>query len=291
MYMAQLSGPAGARFMSHLQPVSYLFLAVASFLAGAINAIAGGGTLLTFPTLLASGISPVIANATNTVAMVPGAIAGAYSFRADLPALGKLLKIFAAPAIIGGFVGAKLMLLGGDKVLAMLVPWLILAGSLLFLLQEPLAKRAVARAQQQASPAGAEAAARAEGKPAEFRNVPMVVLLVFLVAIYGGYFGAGMGILTLAALGYMGMTDIHQMNGVKNILTASVNLVASIAFILEGRVDGLIAVLMAAGAILGALSSGGIALKIGQRRVRQLIIFIGLGITVWMFYKQATGGL
>ncbi|HEY9791598.1 MAG TPA: sulfite exporter TauE/SafE family protein [Candidatus Obscuribacterales bacterium] len=277
--------------MSHIGPVSYLILAAASFLAGGINAVAGGGTILTFPTLLACGITPVVANATNTIALVPASLAGAYSFRKELPNLSRTIKLFALPSIIGGFVGAKLMLLGGDHLLSMLVPWLILAASTLFLLQEPISRLAAKRAQQKTAATHSEQSKGTNPEDAHLQNVPAVIIFMFLVAVYGGYFGAGIGILTLAALGFLGMTNIHQMNGVKNILTASINLVATITFIMAGRIDGLIALLMSCGTILGALSSAGVALKLGQRRVRQLIIIIGFGITALMFYRQAHGGL
>jgi uncharacterized membrane protein YfcA len=277
--------------MSHIDPASYLLLAAASFLAGGINAVAGGGTLLTFPTLLACGVSPVVANATNTVALVPASLAGAYSFRKELPNIRRTIKLFALPSIVGGFVGAKLMLVGGDHVLAMLVPWLILGASVLFLLQEPISRLAAKRAQKQGAGGATEESPDAQLEHSHLQNVPGVITFMFLVAVYGGYFGAGIGILTLAALGFLGLTNIHQMNGVKNILTASINLVATITFVLAGRIDGLIALLMSCGTILGALSSAGIALKLGQRRVRQLIIAIGFSITALMFYKQAHGGL
>ena len=111
-------------------------------------------------------------------------------------------------------------------------------------------------------------------------------MFVLIVSIYGGYFGAGMGILTLAALGFLGMTNIHQMNGVKNILAAAINLVATITFVCDGKVDWIIALIMASAATLGGLSGAGAALKIGPKRVRQVIVRIGFGIAAIMFWRR-----
>ena len=263
-----------------LTPLTYVFLAGASFVAGAMNAVAGGGTLLTFPTLLGAGIAPVIANATSTLSLVPASVAGAYGFRKELPALRKTLKLFFIPAILGSLVGAKLMLWGGDSLLSTLVPWLILGAALLFLLQEPISRKLTSLSKHK-QPLDEAAAA-----DALYQNVPFVVIFIFLMAIYGGYFGAGMGILTLAALGFLGFSNIHQMNGLKNILAALINLVATVTFILAGRIDWLIALIMASGAVLGGLFGAGIAMKVGQKRVRQAVVFIGFSIAAVIFWKQ-----
>jgi uncharacterized membrane protein YfcA len=274
--------------MSELTPLTFAFLAAASFVAGAMNAVAGGGTLLTFPTLLGAGIPPVVANATSTISLVPGSIAGAYGFRAELPSMLKTLKLFAVPSIIGSFVGAKLMLWGGDKLLATLVPWLILSASGLFVLQEPIS-RWLARSQKHADNADGQPdvdASEASAIEGLYKKAPFVMVFMFVVAVYGGYFGAGMGILTLAALGFMGFRNIHQMNGLKNILAASINLVATITFICAGRIDWLVALIMATGAVLGGLSGAKLALKVGQKAVRRTVIFIGFSIAALFFWRQ-----
>jgi uncharacterized protein len=267
--------------MAVLPPPTYVFLAAASFIAGAMNSVAGGGTLLTFPSLLGAGITPVMANATSTLSLVPGSLAGAYGFRSELPELRRTVKLFALPAIFGGFIGAKLLLWGGDSLLSRLVPWLILGASSLFLLQEPISRRLARRAAQVPDNA------RNALDELPVKHVPAVMFFVFLVAIYGGYFGAGIGILTLAALGFLGLTNIHQMNGLKNILAASINLVATITFIMAGKIDWLIAALMGTAAVLGGLAGAGLALKLGQKRVRQFVILIGFSIAALMFWRQA----
>lgn len=268
--------------MTLLSPLTYVFLGAASFIAGAMNAVAGGGTLLTFPALLGAGIGPVMANATSTVSLVPGSMAGAYGFRSEMPAIARTMKLFALPAILGGFIGAKLMLWGGDTLLYKLVPWLILGASLLFVLQEPISRKLASRAGVE--PLSDEAAVEAMHK-----NGLAVILFMFVVAIYGGYFGAGMGILTLGALGILGFNNIHQMNGLKNVFAASINLVATITFIAAGKVDWLIALLMSSGAVLGGLFGARIALKVGPKRVRQMVIAIGFSISAVIFWRQYHG--
>jgi uncharacterized membrane protein YfcA len=205
-------------------------------------------------------------------------MAAAYGFRGELPTLSRCLKLFAIPALLGGLVGAKLMLWGGDKVLYRLVPWLILAASLLFLLQEPIMRKI----------ASLSAPQRSEDEVIDslFKHAHFVVVFVFLVSIYGGYFGAGMGILMLAALGFMGFSNIHQMNGLKNLLAASINLVATITFIFAGRIDWFVAALMATGAVLGGLFGARLALRVGQKAVRQTVIVIGFSIAGWFFLRQ-----
>jgi uncharacterized protein len=290
---------------------AYTLLFGASVLAGAINAVAGGGTLITFPSLLAAGILPVTANATNTIALVPGAITSMYGYRNDLGGSRKLLLWTALPNIVGGLLGAKVMLWAGDAVLATLVPWLILGATVLFLAQEPIARIIKKRSE---SPKGmvkvgsaetpqnqsihqptAETEAKtdfeAESDQLTGSRLAVTLIFQFIVAIYGGFFGAGMGILQLAAFGFLGLTNIHQMNGLKNFAAILVNSVAAITFVVAGRVDWPIALAMSAGAMIGGYGGADIALKIGQKRVRQLIIAIGLGITAMMFWKQIRGGL
>jgi uncharacterized membrane protein YfcA len=274
--------------MSVLAPLTYAFLAAASFVAGAMNAIAGGGTLITFPTLLGAGISPVVANATSTISLVPGSLAGAYGFRAELRSVLKAIKLFAIPAIIGGLVGAKLMLWGGDELLGTLVPWLILGASGLFLLQEPISRWLARRDGHSDKAVGQQNSDALQDNATErlYKHAPIVIVFMFIVAVYGGYFGAGMGILTLAALGFMGFRNIHQMNALKNILAASINLVATITFILAGRIDWLVALIMTTGAVLGGLSGATLALRVGQKAVRRTIIIIGFSIAAFFFWRQ-----
>jgi hypothetical protein len=254
----------------HTDPLHLAALLAAGTLAGAINSIAGGGSLLTFPTLLALGASPITANATNTVALIPGSAAAFWGYRDTLSGARDLTLAMALPSAVGGVLGAWLALRVGDATFARLVPWLILAATMLFALQGPIARRM--------------AAGRDFDAP---RTMPLPLLVLFQlgVATYGGFFGAGIGILMLAALGLVGVRDVHRANGLKNLAAVCINGVAAIAFISSGRVAWLPALAIGVGAIAGGYSGAGVARKVGQARVRQAVLAIGIGLTVVMFAR------
>jgi len=174
----------------------------AAFAAGSINSIAGGGTLVTFPTLLWLGLSAKLANGTSTVALWPGSVAGVWGFRQELAVADRRLLSLLVPSVVGGIAGAMLLVLTPTSVFERLVPFLILFATILFMAQEPIQRRF--------NLAGAH--------EARSHWLSWTMLFQLLVGLYGGYFGAGIGILMLAALSLMGHTDIHQMNGVKNLL-------------------------------------------------------------------------
>jgi uncharacterized membrane protein YfcA len=232
--------------------------------AGVMNAIAGGGTLLTFPSLLAAGVSPVVANATNAVALVPGSFTSGFAFRRELGQYGqRLVAYLVASSVLGAFVGARLVALAGDALFRRLVPWLILGSTLLFILQEPLRRWRERRS--------------AEGRVALGEgSLWGLAGAHFLVSIYGGFFGAGMGILMLAELGLVGLTNLHQMNGLKNFGAAFINLAAALTFIAAGLVFWRLAALMAVGSILGGWGGARLAQRIGQDAVRWVVVGVGL---------------
>src|SRR5438445_5771536 len=213
---------------------THVLLCLAGFAAGVMNSIAGGGTLLTFPTLL-TVVPPVVANATSTVALVPGSLGGAWGYRRQLRAASRWLAVLAPPSLAGGLVGSLLVTRLPPSYFDALVPWLILVATLLFMAQ-PLALRLTG--------------GRPPGPPSG-RTVVAVTVFQFFVAVYGGYFGAGIGILMLSALGLMGLADIHRMNAVKTVLAACINFVSVVIFAVEGDVDWLLALVMAAAAITG----------------------------------------
>jgi uncharacterized membrane protein YfcA len=251
---------------------------VAAFLAGIVNAIAGGGTLITFPALIWLGLDPIIANVTSTVGIVPGTIGGVIGFRHEMGGIRRWLKWFILPSIIGGLLGAFLLLLTPSKFFAAIVPFLVLFATLLFSLQEPINRR-LRRS--------------VSDKPAD-NNLQEVstqwlisaVGLQFLVAIYGGYFGAGIGILMLAVLGLIGLTDIHQMNGLKNTLAFSINGIAAISFMVSGNVQWIVAAVMAVAALLGGYAGARIARVFGRVFVRRFVILTGLIMAITLFFNR-----
>lgn len=236
-----------------------------------VNSVGGGGTLLTFPSLLAAGVLPLTANGTSTFSLVPGALSSYYGYRHEVGDDKRVLWALAVPSLVGGWFGAQLALWSSDALFAALVPWLILAATVLFALQEPVRRRF----------------ARDGAEPVlDGRRIAGLVAMQLVVAIDGGYFGAGMGILMLAALGLMGETNLHRMNALKNLAAACINGVGTITFVIGGRVFWPYALLMAAGAIIGGYAGAGVARRVGQRNVRRLVIAIGVALTVQMLYRR-----
>ena len=248
-----------------------LLIVLAAVVAGAMNAIAGGGTLLTFPALVALGIPPVSANATSTVALWPGAMTSMWGYRGELRGARAWALGFAVPSVLGGVIGAWLLLRTPAERFAALVPWLVWGATALFIAQRPLMRRFSSAANAAPADAGASDAARTRTWP------PRAILLYQLaVAIYGGYFGAGVGILMLAALGVMGLRNIHRMNGLKNWGGLCMNAVAAATFIVTGLVNWPAALAMAAGAMGGGYLGARGAQRVPQELVRAAVVGIGL---------------
>lgn len=237
----------------------------AAFTAGMINSIAGGGTLVSFPALIWLGLSPVTANATSTVAIWPGSVGGMWGYRRELATAERWLLALLAPSAVGGILGAILLRMTPPVTFARLVPWLILFATLLFMAQEPIQRRL---------------------KTAHGRSLTGAIAFQFLVALYGGYFGAGIGILMLAALSILGLTDIHQMNGLKNLFALSINGVAAAYFIYAGMVYWPDVLIMAVGAILGGYGCAGLARRMGRTAVRRIVIIVGFAMTISLFLKH-----
>jgi hypothetical protein len=252
-----------------------LTVMAAAFTAGSINSIAGGGTLVSFPALMGIGLTGQQANVTSTLALWPGSIGGFWGHRQDLQGTRAFALRLVPPSLAGGALGAWLMLVTPASVFNHLIPWLILVAAALLAANEPmgrLLKRFGSHEQTSAWWVGA-------------------ISFQFLVGIYGGYFGAGIGILMLAALSLLGLTDIHQMNGLKNFLALSINGVAIVAFIASeflrhpGNVQWLVAGLMAVGAGLGGLFGSHMAHRVGRKTVRGSVVCIGFLLSAWYFYK------
>ena len=249
-------------------------LVAAGAAAGMINAVAGGGTLLTFPALLLLGTSPIIANATSTLALTIGTAGSVFGFRRQIAANKHWLIRFLPVSLLGGLIGGVLLTLTQERVFANMVPFLILFATILFLAQGAF-RRFAGLADNSNAPATPHRHA-----------VWAAVLFQFFVAIYGGYFGAGIGILMLASLGYLGLSNIHEMNGLKTVLASVINLVAAIYFIFAGIIDWPKTAVVSTGAMTGYFVGAHYSQRIPQRRVRQLITSIGFLITAVMFYKQ-----
>jgi uncharacterized membrane protein YfcA len=256
-----------------------VLILIAAMGGGVVNAIAGGGTLITFPALVGLGIPAVVANATSTMALWPGAAAGAWGYRGLLTGMQNWVSRIAVPSLLGGLFGAGLLLITPAERFERIVPWLILAATMLFVFQRPLAERfgfkgaALARPTTFVDDHASDRAIRPTGKLLAYQ---------FAVAVYGGYFGAGLGILMLAAFGFMGFRNIHRMNGLKNWGGLCANAVAAATFAFSGVVSWPVAAAMALGAAAGGYGGSRLAQRVPQARVRQAIIVIGLASSLWL---------
>jgi hypothetical protein len=256
-----------------------LVLCLAAAAGGAINSVAGGGTLLTFPALFSvlggTSAAAVIANATSTVALWPGSAAAMAGYRRELVATLAWAKWLLLPSLAGGWSGSLLVTRLPPEYFAALVPWLILTATLLLALQRKIA------------------AWTGIGKPRRHVSRHGMIFLAafqFLVALYGGYFGAGIGILMLGALALYGFSDMHHMNAVKTLLACGINGVAVVVFSCEGRVDWTLAPAMAGAAIVGGYLGARIARRIDGNLVRGGVVVIGFALAAYYFVRLAAGG-
>jgi uncharacterized membrane protein YfcA len=250
----------------HLQAAAEL---LAGYVAGTINAIAGGGTNVSFPALLWLGLTAVTANASSAVALWPGSLAGAWGFRRALRGARRAWFWLVVPSIVGGTLGAWLLVALPTRVFASVAPWLVLASTLLFAAQTLRRQRL------------GDAAA---GPPAvRHRSLLAGALVQLAIATYGGYFGAGIGILMLASLGLSGVRDLGAANGLKNLFAAAINGAAIVYFIASGAVEWRVVPVMAIGAIAGGWSGARIAQRLPSMLLRWTIVAIGLLMTVATF--------
>jgi len=257
--------------------VLWSVLCLSALLAGMVNAIAGGGTLLTFPALMTT-LGSVQANATSTLALFPGSLASTWGYRKELAGMRPWLTILIPPSIVGGALGSYLLTAYDDRYFDRLVPWLILLASVLFLIQKPLSRL------MKPKPGDPERL----GKPGPVR-VAGLVAAQFLISVYGGYFGAGIGILMLSTLGLMGIPTIHQMNAVKTFLAAVINTFASIQFVRENKVEWSYALAMGAAAIVGGYLGARVSRRLSAGVVRGIVIAIGISMSIWYFRQQLSG--
>lgn len=250
-----------------LWSLAVLFLS--AFLGGAVNAIAGGGTLLTFPSLLAF-VGPIAASATSTMALLPGSLAAGLGYRSELAQCRRMLLILLPPSLVGGIIGSFLVIRIPERVFATLVPWLLVLASVLLLLQRPLQRYLGSRPHE--TPKGS--------------TLWAVVFFQLLVGIYGGYFGAGIGILMLSSLAFVGIPNIHQMNAVKSILAAAMNGVSVVIFAAAGVVHWKYAFWMAIAASLGGYAGARVGRRLRPDYVRVIVVVIGFGVAAYSWISQ-----
>jgi uncharacterized protein len=257
-----------------MHPASAALLFAAAVLAGALNSVAGGGSFIAFPALLFTGMPPVSANATNTVALWPGTLASARAYREDFGSMPRALLVSMSIAAVAGGVGGALVLLRTrPQMFVRLIPWLLLVATLIFVFGGKLASALRARNNTE--------------HHAPALPLPMVIVLQLAAAVYGGFFGAGIGILMLAILSLTGLDNIHRMNAYKNLLVGAINGTAVVTFIAARIVAWPEAVLMIVGSIVGGWAGARVIRRFDPARVRVLVIVIACAMTAYFFWKTA----
>ena len=246
-------------------PLTYCLLVLAGAVASAINSVAGGGSLVSFPTLVALGIPPLPANATNAVALWPGSFAGAIGYRSEFAKTKGFLAALIAPTLIGAILGSWLLVVTDQSTFQHLIPFLVLGATILLAFQP--------RVQQWAT--------KREGG----RQKQWGIFLQFLVAVYGGYFGAGMGIMILAAMSLYVTGTLHEMNALKNWLGLLINLAAAVLLITQGLVWLVPGLCLMAGAMIGGYAGARLSLRVSSERLRILIVAYGFSMSIWFFVR------
>jgi len=248
----------------------FIWIGLAALAGGFINAIAGGGTLITFPVLTAVGLPAVVANITNTVALSPGYLGATIAQWNDLKSQKKRLWLFVPAAILGGIIGGVLLLNTGEKLFRSLVPFLILLASGLLAVGDPL-RNFINR--------------RLSTKGASLEHIQYAILPVTLAAVYGGYFGAGLSVIVLAVLGFLINDSLTRLNALKQSISFSVNMAAAMFFIFSGQVNWSAALVMAIFAILGGSLGGRLAGKIKPSTLRWTVFVIGVIVSIIYFIR------
>lgn len=242
-----------------------LLLFLAGLVGGVLNAVAGGGTFITFPALVATGVPLVMANATATVAALPGYLSSAIGFRRDIAGIDRrLIWRLTALTLVGGIIGSVLLLVSSNRTFALLVPFLLLAATAVFMFATPIRIWA-----------------------GHNRNLvaPFGAATMLPVAIYGGYFNGGLGIVLLALFSLWGMIDLHEMNGLKCWLSFALAVIACAVFAAGGQIAWFSCLIMALGSIAGGLIGPPIARRLPVRLLRALIVAIGFGMTALFFWR------
>ena len=249
-----------------------LFLLVAAFAGGALNGVAGGGSFIALPALIFAGVPAVSANATNTLALWPASLSSAWAYRRELAAARSWAVSLSAVSLIGGLLGGLLLLRTTDTSFLQLLPWLLLVAAVTFTFSDRIQN--VARSD-----------ADATAQPIPDKAPVQILVLQLVIAVYGGYFGGGMGIVMLAALGIAGMRNIHEMNGVKALLGVIINGVALAVFIALGAIAWAPGLVMIAGGVAGGYVGAATARRTEQKYVRALVSVVAWGMTIYFFLR------
>lgn len=248
-----------------LTGLEYILITLAAVGAGMINALAGGGTLITFPMLVAVGVPAVAANVTNTVALSPGYLGATFAQMKDLTGQRQRLWLLMPVAALGGILGGILLLNTGERIFRELVPYLILLASGLLAIQDPVRRWLLRRSQMRGTGPGSEV----------WTAIP-----VGLAAIYGGYFGAGLSVIVLAVLGLVLEDSLTRLNALKQAISFSVNIAAALFFVFSGQVVWSAALVMAIGALVGGVLGGRLAGRIQPSTLRLIVVVIGVVVAV-----------
>jgi len=258
-----------------MTPLDILLIGAGGFAAGAVNAIAGGGTFFSFPAMLAVGLPPVVANASNSVALWPGSLSGAWAYRQELARYKRYLLPMGMASFIGGAAGGLLLLAAGDARFSALIPWLLAFATALFAFSPQLSI-----ALKRIRPAQPEKTGTDHGA-----GSPIGWFVQLLVSVYGVFFGAGMGILMMASLAIGGHEDVQHINALKNLLSAVIYSVTVMTFIVAGAVSWPHTLVMVLTASLGGYWGARVARKIQGPWLRRMVIAVGSALTVYYFYK------
>ncbi len=246
-----------------------ILLFLAALLAGGLNSVAGGGSLISFPALIFAGISPIPANATSTVALWPGSVASVGGYRERLPRNPRLLVPLAGASLLGGYLGAILLLHTPPRTFMHVIPWLFLLATLLFIFGKRLT--------------GGVALAASGGQ--HWPAIAAATLVQLVIATYGGFFGGGMGILMLSLFSVVHMGDIHSMNGVKALLATAINGVAIVTFVLAKAIVWPAALVMIAGAAMGGYGAARIAQRLNPKLVRAFVVVVGVTMAAYFLWR------
>jgi hypothetical protein len=251
----------------------WIWLTVAAFLGGLLNAVAGGGSFLLFPAILGMNVAPIQANATNTVALWPGQLTSIAAYRVDIRKNFGLAMPMAIAGVIGGTVGAIVLLITPPKTFLHLVPWLLLTAALIFAASGPISK-------------WLEHRKRGITRPQRKHN-SLIFFTTVVVCFYIGYFGAGAGFLIITLLSLLGYQDLNEINALKVVATTAANGIAFVIFVFDGQVVWRYCLLAMVTCAIGGYTSASLARRVPQPILRGIVVFIGLSMAAWFFWRNS----